>query len=165
MRLKKTEMAKLLNTNHVVPLWKRALAFIIDLIILEAIILTPLQQIVTHYLFNDATSWSSLLHVAENVQPFQKEIIVLSVIMSFIGFAYFVLLEGLTQQTAGKMILNIRVTSNGHAPNWGQVMGRNITKATTMTSFSLLFLIDVIYLLFKKDQRLSDKLFNTRVEQ
>ena len=163
MRLHKKEMERLLNQHRPASFWKRAIAFIIDIAILEFIILAPLQAVITARL-GTPDSFESLFSIAQQLEPYQGIIIALSVLMAILSFAYFVLLEGLHQQTVGKALMNIHVVSTNKTLQWKQVMGRNITKALALTSFSLLFCIDIVYLLIKKE-RLSDKITHTGVEQ
>ncbi len=159
MRLTKTELKHLLHQETHVPIWKRILAFLIDMLILYGIILAPLQKLLPETF---STNFRDILSTAEALQPFEHTLLILSTIMAFITLLYFSLLEGILQQTPGKIILNLRVESTAKEFSWWQAVVRNITKALCTTSLGFLFVIDVLYLFFKK-KRLSDLLSKTEV--
>lgn len=164
MRLTKKEMHKLLNTHNKASLWRRILAFLIDIIILDFIVLAPLQAILSSY-FSEQANFSNLLSLAQQIEPYKGTFFTISIIMAIFSYAYFVILEGLHQQTIGKALMNITVVSNGNKPTWNQILLRNITKAFFMSTLSIIFIIDAVYLLFNKEQRIFDKLAKTEVEQ
>ena len=123
------------------PIWKRATAYLIDLIIINFVIATPFSSII------NSTSFFSIK---------SKEMLLATIIISILSIAYWTLLEYKLHQSIGKIILKLEVKKN---PTFTQALIRNISKP-----FFLLLTIDVIYLLFTK-RRLFEKWSNTWVER
>ncbi|MEK6955686.1 MAG: RDD family protein [Nanoarchaeota archaeon] len=137
---------RMLNREYSASLWKRALAYLIDSIILNFVVVLQ---------FDGSFSQLKLLKPEINTG-----IIMASLIIIVLQLLYFTILEYKLQQTIGKAILNLYVKStlNGEL-KFTQVLLRNITKP-----FGIILLIDVIYMIYKKgNQRLFEVLSNTQV--
>ena len=84
--------------------------------------------------------------------------------LSLMGLFYWTMLEYYFKQSIGKMLMRISVVSLTRELKLWQVLVRNITKALSVTSLSILFLIDIIYMLFNANrQRLSEVISKTEV--
>ncbi|MBI5391073.1 RDD family protein [Candidatus Woesearchaeota archaeon] len=139
------------------PVWKRALALLADLVILDFIVLGAFNQI-----FNQLVPESSPFTIMQSIEQNSKILMLLSVTIFMIGLfmlAYFMVMEYMYGQTLGKMLFNIRVQPE--AISWWQILVRNIAVLPVMP-FVLLWVIDPLMLLFKK-QRLSDQFAKTTV--
>jgi len=127
--------------------WKRTLAFLVDLVVID-FILSPFESLVQNI------SPASILTFEAS-----SKLIWLIIIMSFVALLYFVMFEYKLQQTIGKMIFNLYVVSDkGELKLW-QAVGRSIF-IFPIFPFILLWIIDPIYLIFRKI-RLSESLTKT----
>lgn len=140
---------RFINKEIPASLIKRGIAYLIDILILEFVILYPITS-----RFNNLKNFSDLFN-----NSITKDFAGLTVIIILLTLCYFVLFEYLLTQTIGKMVFNINVRSVEGELKLKQVLLRNITKP-----FSLILLIDVAYMLFKRGhQRLFDVFSNTIV--
>ncbi|MEK6940949.1 MAG: RDD family protein [Nanoarchaeota archaeon] len=147
--------------NEAAPIWKRTIAFVVDIIIVR-VIATPIYDIIEKRMFlgEPPTSLSAMLNA--KIAPIGTEITLLTALVGLITLAYFVFMEKMLQQTIGKMILKIKITSQTGTMEWWQVIVRNLTKAFSL--FLPFFLLaDFVYLLFKKTQKFTDILSKTEV--
>ncbi|HIH26371.1 RDD family protein [Candidatus Woesearchaeota archaeon] len=138
--------ARILNREYSASLWKRMVAYLIDSIILNFVVVLQ---------FNNSFSDIKLLSPQINTG-----IIMASLIIIVLQLFYFTILEYKLQQTIGKTLLNLYVKSTiNNELTFIQVLLRNITKP-----FGIILLIDVIYMIYKKgNQRLFEVLSNTQV--
>ncbi len=144
---------KFVNKEIPTSLIKRSIAYLVDIFILQFIILYPITSKIKVSNVNNFTSFIN--------EIVNKEFLVLSLIVIIITLSYFVLLEYLLKQTVGKIIMNIYVKSLIGELSFQQVLLRNITKP-----FSLILLVDILYMLFKKgNQRLFEVFSGTIVVQ
>ncbi len=88
-----------------------------------------------------------------------SNLIWLIVTMAFIALLYFAMFEYKLQQTIGKMVLGLYVVSEKGGLSIWQAVGRSIF-ILPIFPFILLWIIDPIYLIFKKI-RLSEILTRT----
>ncbi len=131
------------------PLWKRVAAYLIDTIIISAIILYPFNN----YLKNLDTGLISLLKSEMQITAGATFSIMLLTLL------YFIIMEMLIKQTIGKMIMKIYVTSTTRELTLAQVILRNITKP-----FTIILAIDTLYIIIKRTpQRLFDVFSRTLV--
>jgi len=133
--------------NHPASYWKRFVAYMIDVFIIYLIIVIP---------FGDH------LKKFDNTFTFlqaDKSLFFISLIIVLLTLLYFVILEFKYKQTIGKMFFDIYVASEKGDLSLQQIILRNITKP-----FSIVFIIDVAYMLFKRNnQRLFEVFSNTLV--
>lgn len=147
--------------NEVAPIWKRMIAFVIDITIVR-VIATPIYDIIGKKIFlgGPPASLSAMLNT--KITPIGTDITLLAALIGLITLAYFVFMEKMLQQTVGKMILKIKITSQTNTMEWWQVIVRNLTKAFSL--FLPFFLLaDFVYLLVKKTQKFTDVLSKTEV--
>ena len=150
MRLKKSELNKLLGKNDVAPLWKRVVAYIIDILIINSIVVLPFRDSL-----NEIYKEGALFNVNFNDI---KSVLLMSVIIAILSLIYWVILEYKIQQTIGKHIMNIHVISMTKKMDFSQVIIRNVTKISLP-----LLILDVLYMLNNKSQRYTERLSNTKV--
>src|SRR3989344_5450695 len=87
------------------------------------------------------------------------DVFIIYLIIVLLTLLYFVILEFKYEQTIGKMFFDIYVASEKGDLSMQQIILRNITKP-----FSIVFIIDVAYMLFKRyNQRLFEVFSNTLV--
>ncbi|HLC72994.1 MAG TPA: RDD family protein [Candidatus Nanoarchaeia archaeon] len=146
------DIKRLLRKEAPAPLWKRAVAYLIDVLVL-ALVLAPLQPM--------DVSYDSLSVLVEQFailfSTFQFIFSILLVLL--LSLAYWTLLEYNYQQTLGKYLLHLRVISEEKHLRFSQCLLRNISKLS-----SLLLFADVLYMLFSHtSQRYSETLAHTEV--
>ena len=149
MRLKKSELNKLLGKNDIAPFWKRFIAYILDSLIINLIIVLPFKGIL------DSVYKGNLFKMGFNDI---KSAILIITLMSFLTLFYWVLLEYRTQQTIGKYLMNIYVMSTNKKFSFLQIVIRNISKISAP-----LLILDVVYMFYNNNQRYTEKLSETRV--
>ena len=149
MRLKKSELNKLLGKNDIAPFWKRFIAYILDSLIINLIIVLPFKGIL------DSVYKGNLFKMGFNDI---KSAILIITVMSFLTLFYWVLLEYRTQQTIGKYLMNIYVMSTNKKFSFLQIVIRNIAKISAP-----LLILDVVYMFYNNNQRYTEKLSETRV--
>ncbi|MBI2667206.1 RDD family protein [Candidatus Woesearchaeota archaeon] len=149
MRLKKSELNKLLGKNDIAPFWKRLIAYVLDSLIINLIIVLPFKGIL------DNVYKGNLFKMGFNDI---KSAILIITIMSFLTLLYWVLLEYRTQQTIGKYLMNIYVMSTSKKFSFLQIVIRNIAKISAP-----LLILDVVYMFYNNNQRYTEKLSETKV--
>ncbi|MBS3160032.1 RDD family protein [Candidatus Woesearchaeota archaeon] len=134
-----------------INIWKRVIAYFIDMLIINFVILFPLNKFLP---------WKNLdLKELFTNSSATKELAIFSLIIALINLLYWILFEFKLHQTIGKMIMRLEIRSLFGKLKFGQVLIRNLTKP-----FFLALLIDIAYmLLFKSSQRLMEKFSGTYV--
>ena len=136
------------------PLWKRVVAYILDVLVLLFVVLTPLTSSLENQVEGETflDIWNSLASVSH--------LYVFTFVLVFLTLLYWSVLEFSFGQTVGKISLGIHVESTNKKPlTFVQALIRNITKLS-----SLLLFFDVMYLFFKKgDARYFEMLSDTAV--
>lgn len=132
--------------------FKRALAYIVDMILINFVVVLPfraqLEQHTSYSLMLSRTGDSSLTSI--------------TIVIVLLSLFYFVVMEYKVGQTFGKMLMNLYV-NNGRSKKYkataGQVFLRNLTKP-----FPVVLAIDTAYMFFKRgNQRLFEKFSGTDV--
>jgi uncharacterized RDD family membrane protein YckC len=137
-------------------LWKRALAFIIDLFIINTVILFPLEKYFKSII--PATSYKDVArYVMENPSVTDK-LTVIMIVISIIIVLYFSLSNYKTQTTLGKYLFRIRTKgAEKEAKYWQHLVG-SLTFIPFMP-FAVLWVIDPIYIMMsEKRQRLMERI-------
>ncbi|MBS3171843.1 RDD family protein [Candidatus Woesearchaeota archaeon] len=130
-----------------VKLWKRIVAYLIDVIIVNLIIVYPFRDFFGNF-ENDI--------IVKEIGP---EIFMVFFIISILTILYWALLEFFLKQSIGKALLNIYVRSTEKELKFWQCIVRNLSKINT-----LLLIIDSLNIIFRKDyQRYLEKISNTEV--
>lgn len=131
--------------------WKRTLAFLVDLLIID-LLLTPFESAV-----------QNIIPPGVSFVAFQgsSRLIWLMIAMSAVAVLYFALFEYKLRQSIGKMIFKLYVISDTKELKIWQAVGRSLF-IIPIFPFILLWLIDPVYLIFRK-RRLSEILTKTWV--
>lgn len=139
----------LVTKNVIAPFWKRVLAYIIDLLVVEIIIVWP---------FRGFFEKAEISYVNLFREAIEQNLIWVSFFIMVLSLAYWVLFEWKLRQTIGKMLLNLYVVSKNEL-RFSQALMRNLTKP-----FPLALLVDVAYMFFKREnQRLFERFSGTNV--
>ena len=140
---------------------KRAVAFFIDMVIINTIILIPFRKVFER-IIPESGSFSKTVEYFSNITNSTSITIVLLAV-SFISILYFIILEKNLGQSVGKIIFNLYVKSQTKDLKYWQLFVRSIF-LIPIFPFALLWIIDPIVLIFTKDnQRLSEILSGTKV--
>lgn len=142
-------------------IWKRVAAFLIDLLILNYLIIFPLVDLLAARMPKSASFAESLAELQS--AEFQGTIFLIGLFAGIVSMLYFMILEHKFGQTAGKMIMNIRVISNDGGLKYWQLAARSAF-LLPIFPFVLLWLIDPLFMLFTKEKnRLSEIISRTKV--
>ena len=131
---------------------RRAIAYIIDSIIITLVVIYPFQ------------SYLKKINKEINIQDLfttklSADLYVIFSTVAILSLVYFIAFEYYLKQTIGKMIMKIKVISTKKKFSIFQILIRNISKVV-----DILLVVDVIYLLLSKEkERLFGKLSKTRV--
>ena len=141
-------------------LWKRILAFVIDLFIIDFVIGFPFRSIIMRIIPTGSFSENyTYLSTHSNLTT------ALSLIMFLFGMLamlYFAILEYKLGQTIGKIFMNIKVESDRDNLSFFACLIRGMF-LLFIFPFILLWIIDPLFLMFNKDgRRLSEILSKTR---
>jgi|TARA_B100000315_G_scaffold260074_1_gene319120 hypothetical protein len=140
---------------------KRIIAFVIDLLIINLIILFPFRGIFNK-IVPDA-SFSKTFDFLNSNSEASTSITVLMVAVAVLTILYFVILENKLRQSIGKMIFNLYVEGQDKDIKYWQLFARSMF-LIPIFPFVLLWIIDPIVMLFtKENQRLSEILSKTKV--
>ncbi|MBU2561351.1 MAG: RDD family protein [Nanoarchaeota archaeon] len=148
-------------------LWKRMLAFLLDIFILDFFVLSIFSGI-TGKIVGDTKEVLLVYKMLQQDTSQVQALTMLFMIIIMLALAYFVLLQYAVGQTVGCMLLNIHVVAQTGENKFGrpsllQSFVRNMFIIPTIP-FILLWIADPVYLLFaKKGQRLTEWLSATRV--
>ena len=144
---------------------RRMLAFVIDFLILNLVVIGPFRKIINHYI--PFTGFMDTYTYMQQESSLTTIYVVIGIVTTLV-MIYFVLLERMFGQSIGKMIMKIFVIHCDikikEISTW-QAFLRNIC-LLPIFPFLLLWIIDPIVLIFTKDnQRLSELLSKTRTVQ
>lgn len=139
---------------------KRAAAFAIDLLVINAAILFPFDSVFQKIVPSDSFS-KAFEFLSSNAGSTPIKAIIISA--SIVTLLYFVIFEKKLKQTPGKMLFKLYVDAQGKDLNYGQLFVRSMFLIPSFP-FVLLWFIDPIVMLFtKENQRLSEILSRTKV--
>lgn len=145
-------------------IWKRALAFLVDIIIIQFIVNLSFNKLIKQQLNIEGSFFEIYSTLSSNYQQLTPFFTYISIITAVIAIIYFTIFEFKMEQTLGKMLFNIKVTAFRGKLNLQQAFIRNIPKALFFINVLFWILIlDVVYMLFKKE-RLFDILAKTRIK-
>lgn len=149
---------KLVFQKKPASLFKRAIAYFIDILIIDLIIVLPFNKPIKNITGQDNGFFAFYNFILNNPEKI-AQLALISLIISILSLAYWSILEFKLRQSIGKMIVNIKVMSKKRRFSFWQCIVRNISKPIT-----ILFLFDILYLILKKEkQRYFEKLSNTIV--
>ena len=135
----KTKSVKMTNQYFQASYWKRFLAFLIDILIVNVVVSLPFYSYLIAF-----KDYKAILYSNDPLLNILLFFVSLSLIL------YFSILEYSTSQTIGKMLFRINVVSLDKKLTFKQTLLSNIT-----IPFTIILLLDVLYLFFKNgNQRL-----------
>lgn len=141
--------------------WKRLLAFLTDLLIINLTLFFPFKKIIQKSI-PEFSSYSEAYTFLASNQSYTHTLTIVSLVMSLFAILYFALLEYRIQQTPGKMLFNISVVSEAKEIGFWQCAARSLF-IIPIFPFFLLWVIDPLFMFFTKtNQRLSEILSKTR---
>jgi uncharacterized RDD family membrane protein YckC len=142
-------------------IWKRVLAFLADILVLNLVVFFPFKKILSK-MIPDLKSYSEAYNFILANQSYSKVIVLVSVVMALFAILYFVLLQYKLKQTIGMMLFNISVISEIKKLSVLQCIIRSIF-LIPIFPFFLLWIIDPLFMIFTKtNQRLSEVLSKTK---
>ena len=142
-------------------IWKRVLAFLADILVLNLVVFFPFKKILSK-MIPDLKSYSEAYNFILANQSYSKAIVLVSLVMALFAILYFVLLQYKLKQTIGMMLFNISVISEIKKLSVLQCIIRSIF-LIPIFPFFLLWIIDPLFMIFTKtNQRLSEVLSKTK---
>ena len=140
---------------------KRAVAFIVDLLIINVIILFPFSRIFDRIIPETDSFSRTMDFLSSNELNISLTVILL--LIAFITILYFMIMEKKLNQTPGKMLFSLYVNSQTKDLKYWQLFIRSIF-LIPLFPFVLLWFIDPLVMFFtKENQRLSEILSKTKV--
>jgi len=141
---------------------RRCIAFFIDLIIIQLVIISPFREIMKRIVPAGSFKESYLMLSAAGAS---SAIYAVSFFIALMIFIYFTFTEYIAGQSIGKKIMGLRVVSETEKLSLSQVILRNLAMLPFFP-FIALWVIDPGFMMFTKTQRrLSDILARTNVIQ
>lgn len=144
-------------------IWKRIVAFILDLILIEFIIIGPFRLVIMKLAGFEGGSFGIIFSTPSNVSAIGT----VFGLISIFGLAYFVLTEYVLGQTIGKMLMKLKVVSlsDKEQPGFGACVLRSLF-LLPVTPFYFLWVLDPVFMMFNKNnQRLTEFLGKTMTIQ
>src|SRR3989338_6563750 len=152
------------NFEGPAPAWKRLVAFIIDLLVLDFVVVLPFRKVFAR-LVPDTTSINSIYAYLTARPEINVWLTFISVMVGILSIAYFVILEGRLNQSIGKLIMKIYVKSLENKITVWQHIVRSLFLLPVFP-FVLLWLLDPLFMFFTaSNQRLSEILSRTKTVQ
>jgi len=141
-------------------LWKRIIAFIVDLLIVILFVLFPFRKALRN-IVPENYSFAETYKLLSNAESTSYTLAVYFA-ASILMFLYFYMMEARMTQTIGKRLMNIYVTADNEMKKW-QILVRNLL-FIPIFPFDLLIILDPLFMFFTKtNQRLSEVLSKTNV--
>lgn len=154
-------MPKAHNVEVQASVFKRITAFLIDMLILQFIVLGPMDSLYASVL----PSGAGFSEMIANLQADNEKIAMvsfLSAVSGIFAMLYFAMLESKLGQSIGKMAMKIYVKSDENNLSFWKCLLRSFFLMPVMP-FSILMLIDPISAFFTKgNRRLLEMLTKTR---
>lgn len=159
--MKKPSINILLRNPNEPSIWKRGFAFLIDLLIIQVIVNLAFSNYIEKSIGDGMNIIETYQYINANYELFSGFLLTISIITAAILLIYLTLLEWKLNQSLGKMIFKIKVSSYNKKLKLWQALIRNLPKALFLINYvSWIFLFDLIYLAFTRT-RFFDKLAGT----
>lgn len=143
-------------------IWKRVVAFFIDILIINLVVVFPFRKLFQGIIPKDY-SFSEAYKLLSTSTNYTGYITTISSVMSILILLYFLMLERKMNQTIGKKFMKLYVVSDSNKLKIWQLLIRNIV-FIPLFPFILLWLADPLFMFFTKtNQRLTEILSKTRV--
>ncbi len=144
--------------------FRRMLAFLIDILIVELVLVMPFKSIIDKVL-PSTTDYAVAMEMIQSSAAKFNILVSVMIMVSILMILYFSILEYKIGQTIGKIIMNIHVEPEKKSFKFWQVLVSNLT-FIPIFPFILLWIIDPIYMLIsQKNQRLMEKISKVIVTQ
>lgn len=144
--------------------WRRILAFIVDILIIQFIISLSFNNLIKKQLNIEGGFFEVYNIITSNYEQLVPLFTFISVITAILAIIYFTVFEFKLQQTLGKMLFNIKIKTIKGKLTLQQAIIRNIPKALFFINVLFwILVVDVVYMLFKKE-RLFDIWAKTRIK-
>ena len=141
-------------------IWKRIIAFVLDLLILDFIIGIPFRNLIIRIVPNNG--FTAQLNYFNSNPGLLASLSVIMVAYGLMMLLYFSILEYKIGQTVGKIFMNIKVDSDKKNFGFFSFIIRSMYMIMIFP-FILLWIVDPIFIFFNKDgRRLSEILSKTR---
>ena len=145
-------------------IWKRGLAYIIDLFVINLIIIMPFQKILED--LGKGFSGKGFLEIyrfltsnPSQLQAIIPKLFVIFLVIALLSILYWAILEYKIGQSIGKILMRIYVKSQTGNLTFKQCFLRNVTKISTFP-----LILDASYMIFTKGyQRFFEKISKTFV--
>jgi uncharacterized RDD family membrane protein YckC len=145
------------NSNaNIAGFWKRAGAFIFDLLVINLVIIWPFEGLLQRY-FNTSIL-SRGLAAAGDAMP--QKVYYAILIMAVLALLYFTFMDYYVGQSAGMMLLNIKSISLANDMTLWKALVRNCF-ILPFFPFYAFWIIEPVYLIFYKD-RFLERITGTR---
>lgn len=145
------------------PIYKRVLAFLLDIILINIVLYAPFRPIITK--LAPVTTFAEYTEFLSSGGSSMETLSVITVIMAFIALLYFVIFEYTMSQTPGKIVFNMTIISTSKEKNIFRYLLRSLFIIPIFPIF-LLWFIEPFYMVFNpENQRLLEKWSKTRVVQ
>jgi uncharacterized RDD family membrane protein YckC len=136
-------------------LFRRTIAYLIDILVINIVIIIPLGPLLTRTTFSN----SSLLGIYQQEMADGPVFFAILLFIPLMTILYWAILEYYLQQSIGKMIMRIYVRHLTKKIMFWQALLRNVTKIST-----IFLVLDCAYMLiYKTNQRYFEKLSHTQV--
>ena len=142
-------------------IWKRIIAFFIDMLIINLIVLFPFRSLFEGIIPKEH-SFSEAYRLLSSIS-YKGFISSVSIAISMLIILYFFMLERKMGQTIGKRLMNIYVASDNNSLKSWQLFVRNIVFIPIFPLILLWILDPLSMFLTKTNQRLSEILSRTKV--
>ena len=142
-------------------IFKRVLAFVIDLLILDFFVTWPFKGLLKGLMPSD--NFSEIYAYIQTNPSIGNQVFIGMVSISIIFILYFTVLEYKFKQSIGKRLMNLYVESDQKELKLWQVLVRNMF-LLPFFPFVILWILDPLYLIFNRNQiRFSEWLSKTKV--
>lgn len=139
---------------------RRAIAFFIDLLVIQFIIISPFRELLRLLIPTGSFSKAYSMLSASQSPP---AVYAISFFIAIMIFLYFTFSEYITGQSIGKKVMGLYVVSETERLSLSQVILRNLA-IFPFFPFIVLWIIDPGFMMFTKTQRrLSDIISRTKV--
>lgn len=143
-------------------IWKRAVAFVMDLLVINLVIMLPFRPLLKKIVPADLSYSTAYSYFTAN-PGYSRLISIVSIAIGVMAMLYFAILEYNLKQTVGKVLMNVYVISEAKKERFWQYLARGLFLLPVFP-FILLWAVDPLFLVFtKKNQRLTEILSKTRV--
>lgn len=141
-------------------LWKRIIAFLIDVLIIFVVVFYPFRKLLQSVL-PKASSFSEMYNLVLS-EAYDGYLVSAYVAMSLLAFLYFYLMERKMSQTIGRKIMKLYIISEKESLTRWQALVRNLV-FIPIFPLNFLYIVDPAFMLFTKtNQTLTDILSKTK---